>query len=369
MLFGSIAKANTISAFLSVILGVSTAFLGWGYWALVVLNLSAIVFNTAFLWVYCNWRPSILIRKQPVKEFLHFGAGISGFNIVNYITRYSDNVLIGARIGATALGFYTKAYQLLLLPLNQLRNPLMTVAIPAMSKLKSQPNEYVNYYRKYVFLLAFSSMPLVAYLAIFSKELILIVLGTNWLQSSNIFRVLAIMGFIEPVLTSTGLVMISTGQSKKFFTIGCITSISTITGFFIGIHWGVIGVATSFVVSTYLQMIPILHFSFKGTPVRVRYFFQEILYPVIYTLVMCALLISIKALLKGYLSPLVSFLILAPFGLGFYYLSWKTTAKGRKKLSYIDSIFLLILRGIRKEKTGSSPITSAPINGVKAETL
>jgi hypothetical protein len=74
-------------------------------------------------------------------------------------------------------------------------------------------------------------------------------------------------------------------------------------------------------------------------------------------------------LLKGYLSPLISFLILAPFGLGFYYLSWKITAKGRKKLYYIDSIFLLIVRRIRKEKSDSTLMTSTPIKGVKAETL
>lgn len=352
MLFAAIAKANVYSTLLSVLLAIAAAIMGWGYWAIVILNLSAIILNTIFLWIYCNWRPSLPAKKHPIRDFLHFGAGISGFNIVNYITRYSDNVLIGSRIGATALGYYTKAYQLLLLPLNQLRNPLMTVAIPAMSKLQHEPAKYINYYRKYVFLLAFFSMPLVVCLGLFSKELILIILGHQWIPSSQIFAILAILGFIDPVAGSSGLVMISTGQAKKFFIIGFITATVTISGFFIGIHWGVIGVCISFVIVTYLQLLPVLYFSFKGTPIKLKHFFIEISLPAIHSLAMGGILYGGKILLGNYLSPFYSFLLLGSIGLGFYYFGWKAYPEGRKKLFYIDDLFLMSLHKITKKRNG-----------------
>jgi PST family polysaccharide transporter len=347
MHFGKIAKANIFSTILSVICGILAGVMGLGYWAIVILNLSLIFFNTLFLWHYCNWRPSLPAKRQKIKDYLTFGAGISGFNIINYFSRYSDDILIGNRLGPISVGFYTKAYQLLMLPINQLRNPLMTVALPAMSKLTNDGNKYRHYYKKYIFILAFFSMPLIACLVLFSKEVILIVLGSQWLESGKIFQILAIAGFIQPVSSSSGLVMISMGQTKKFFIIGCISSLIIVSGFFIGIHWGVIGTAVSFVITTYLILIPTLFWSFKGTPLTVSLFFSEISLPFLHTLAMCAFIFPIRLLLSIFIPDFATFIILAPTGLLFYYLSWKLFKRTRDKLSSIDEIKDLIFNKVK----------------------
>lgn len=354
MKFAKLAKANIAAAILSVICGILAAFADMGYWAIAILNLSLIFFNTCFVWILCSWRPSFPQKNQKTNSFLRFGAGVSGFNIVNYFSRYSDDVLIGSSLGAAAVGFYSKAYQLLMLPINQLRNPLMTVAIPAMSQLRKDAGRYVKYYRKYVFILAFFSMPIVACLGLFSKELILIVLGNQWMKSSQIFSVLALAAFIQPVASSSGLVMITTGQTKKFFIIGCCSSVVTVTGFFIGIHWGVIGTAASFVVTTYAILIPALHFSFKNTPVKVIDFFREMFFPFIHTALMVAILILLKSSLFRYnVTDLLSFFLLIPLGLGLYYFSWKVYPVGNQKLTYIDDVFSIILQKWKKKKSSN----------------
>lgn len=350
MLFTTLAKANVLATFLSVICGIMSALYGLGYWSIVVLNLSSTVFFLFFMWYFCNWRPSFPSKNQPIKDFLKFGAGISGFNIVNYFSRNSDDVLIGNQLGASAVGFYSKAYQLLMLPINQLRNPLMTVAIPAMSKLQHDPQRYISYYKKYVFLLAFFSMPLVACLAVFSKEIILIILGPHWIESSNIFFVLAFAGFIDPVASSSGLVMISSGQSKRFFVIGTISSVIIVLSFFIGIHWGVIGTALAFVIATYLLVIPVLIYAFRNTPLKVSYFFKEIALPVIHTVVMCALLLTAKILLKNIMPPLFILLAVLPVGIIFYYFSWKLYPHGKEKFENIESLIHIIVKKIKMRK-------------------
>lgn len=361
MQFTNIAKANVIASFLSVICGIVSAFMHAGYWSLVILNLSMILFNTCFIWFLCTWRPSLPAKNQKIKGFLSFGAGLSGFNIINYFSRYSDDILIGNRLGATAVGFYTKAYQLLMLPINQLRNPLMTVAIPAMSKLQSEPSRYVSYYQKYVFILAFFSMPLVACLAIFSEQLIILVLGNQWIESSQIFLVLAIAGFIQPVSSSSGLVMISTGQTKKFFIIGCITSFITVVGFFIGIHWGVVGTAISLVITTYLLLLPTLYYAFKSTPVKLRTFLDEIALPIFHTALFCCFLYGCKFILHNYLPSILIFILISPIGFILYYFSWKIYPKGRSKLINIDEVIQLIFQKVRKKKRmEQTPIQVSP---------
>lgn len=46
--------------------------------------------------------------------------------LLGYVSRNVDNVIIGQRFGAGPLGVYSRAYQLLLLPLNQLNAPSTT---------------------------------------------------------------------------------------------------------------------------------------------------------------------------------------------------------------------------------------------------
>ena len=349
MMFLSLAKVDILAAILSVACGVTAAFLGWGYWAIIILNLSQTVFTVCLVWIACEWRPSWPKMSQSVKDFIHFGAGISGFNIINYFSRNSDDILIGNRLGPIAVGFYSKAYQLLMLPINQLRNPLMSVALPAMSKLQNDAGRYISYYKKYTFILAFFSMPLVISLAIFSREIVLIVLGAQWIESGKIFLVLAIAAFVQPVSASSGLIMISSGQTKKYFIIGTINSCTTIAGFIIGIHWGVIGMAVSFVVTVYLELLPTLYFAYKDTPIKMRHFLEEVCLPAIHSLLICGVILTGRQIAIQFISPILAFFILIPIGLVIYYFSWKTYPLGRKKLVNIEDLINVMIQKIRKK--------------------
>lgn len=350
MLFTHIAKGNILATLISVACGIGAALSGMGYWSIVILNISVDLFNTCFVWYFCNWRPSSYKKRQPVKDFIRFGIGLSGSNTINYFSKNADNVLIGSAMGPAEVGFYSKAYQLLMLPINQLRTPLTLVATPALSALRKDAWRYVNYYRKYLFILAFFSMPLVACLAIFSRELILIVLGSQWVESSHIFRVLAIAGFILPVANSRGLVMVSTGQTRRLLYMVFFLSSITILGFFIGIRWGTMGVALSLPVTTYLLLIPSLVYSFRNTPVRISHFFEEIMLPAIHSAVMAGSLLLARMLLLPFFSPLIIFIILAPAGVAFYYLSWKLYPAGRKKLANIDDLKTIFIDKLRRKK-------------------
>lgn len=349
MLFSHIAKGNILATLFGVLCGIGSALMGMGYWSIVILNIATDFFNTCFVWYLCDWRPSGFKKNQPIKDFIKFGVGLSGSNTVNYFSKNADNILIGSVIGPTAVGFYSKAYQLLMLPINQLRTPLTLVATPALSALKNDTFRYVNYYKKYLFILAFFSMPLVACLAIFSKELILIVLGNQWVESSYIFQILAIGGFILPVSNSRGLVMISTGQTKRLFYMTFVLSSVTILGFFIGIKWGTMGVALSLSITTYLLLVPSLYYAFKNSPIKVSYFFSEILLPTIHSLAMTGVLLLLRMALLNFLSPFVMFIILAPAGVIFYYISWKLYPLGRLKLSNINDLKSVLIQKIKQK--------------------
>lgn len=285
MKFQSLSIINTASALVSVICGVLLAWFGFGYWAIVAITALFPALSTLALWIACDWRPSFTIKADNIKSYMKFGAGITGFDMINYFSRNMDNVLIGKFVGSVALGLYTKAYQLLLLPITQLRDPLNSVALPALSTLQHDPDKYRSYYARYLFTLAFFSMPVVAYMAIFSKELILIALGDQWIEVSMIFRILALAAFIQPLLSTTGLVMISSGNIKRYFTWGVISAVLIVSSFFIGVQYGVDGVAKAYVIITYILLFPTLFYCLRHSPVSVSLFLNQIMFPAVYSLI------------------------------------------------------------------------------------
>jgi PST family polysaccharide transporter len=74
-------------------------------------------------------------ENSGVRPLLAFGRDLTGYNVLNYFTRNLDNLLIGKLWGAQQLGIYAKAYQLLLMPLEQLGIPLDGIALTALSRL------------------------------------------------------------------------------------------------------------------------------------------------------------------------------------------------------------------------------------------
>jgi len=338
MKFGKIALGNIISVTLSSITAVSAAIFGLGYWSIVLMTISQITYLTIYLWIACSWRPSSPIKPKGIKEFLHFGSGIAGFNIINYFSRNMDNILVGKYLGPTALGFYSKAYQLLMLPLTQLRDPLTTVGIPALSTLSNTPEKFKAYYKKYLFLMAFFSMPLVTYLAVYSDNVITIVLGQNWLESSLIFKLLAISAFIQPVASTRGLILISTGNSKRFFIWGAINAIFVIIGFLIGIKWGILGITLSYAIVNYGLLLPSLIYCFQNTPITPKLFFREITTPTIHVIIMCLIILPVKYVFFKHFSDLLITGVSTVLAITAYYFSWYLYPLGRDKIKDVNDL-------------------------------
>lgn len=273
MRFTAASIVNVASVVAGIAAGVICAFLGMHYWAIVIGYIANALVTAVGMWMAAKWRPGLPVRGCGIKSMLGFGAHISSFNIVNYFSRNADNVLVGRFAGAAALGMYSRAYQLLLLPIANLRNPLNSVALPTLSRLVDEPERYRSHYQHFIGSLAFISMPMVACMYVYSTAIISIVLGSRWLVASELFRVLAISAFVQPVVSTRGTVMLSTGQGGRLMIWGLANAIATVIGFAIGVHWGAIGVAISYAVVNYALLLPGIWYTTKGTPVTTPDFF------------------------------------------------------------------------------------------------
>ncbi len=145
MEFRALAIINIVAAMTMAVVGISAALCGMGYWSLVCMYIALPAAQAVGVWVACRWRPGGFAWHTGVGSMLAFGGHVTGYNLVNYFSRNLDNVLIGWRWGAAPLGLYSRAYTLLLLPIKQVSPPIAAIAIPAMSRLYTDPPRYRNY--------------------------------------------------------------------------------------------------------------------------------------------------------------------------------------------------------------------------------
>jgi len=248
---------------------------------------------------------------------LRFGSDIAGFSVINYFARNLDNILIGRYHGSGALGNYSKAYQLLMMPITNLRSPMDKVAMPVLSRLQNDPDRYRNYYIKYLSILSFVSMPLVVFMFVCSDNIINIVLGRQWIQAGEIFRILALVALIQPVGSSRGLVLVSTGNSRKYLVLGALTSFVVSISFFLGIPWGAKGVAMAYAVAEYLTLFPLLFLSFQNTSIQIYHFLSAIKNPLGASIIMGAICHSLLLHITYY-NDIISLIICFIVGILIY---------------------------------------------------
>lgn len=281
MWFGALAGITIVSQIVALGTMIALAYLGWRYWALVGGALVRASATTLLTFYFCPWVPGRMKRRTGVRAMLKFGGHLTGFNFVNYFSRNADNILIGRYLGAGPLGLYAKAYQLFMMPITQVRQPMSLVAMPVLSSLRDQPARYRRYYNRMFDILVSLTIPITLYCILEGEFLIRLVLGPKWLGAAPVFRILAVAGFMQAILGMGGLVMLSLGYSARVLTWGVVNACISVASFVIGLPFGINGVATCYAVANGIILFPTLFVCYHKSPITVGLIMKTLATPLL----------------------------------------------------------------------------------------
>lgn len=267
--FGTLALIDIVAMAVGVALSVVAALLGWGVWSLVVLAGSGQVYRLVALWVAAKprWgRPRI---GRDIRPFVATGGSIFGVQLLNYAARNLDNVVIGQQLGSAALGQYSRAYALFLLPQQQLTAPLGRVALPVLSRLQDDGDRYRRYVRGALTVIGYLSLPVYAIAAAVAQPLVFVLLGPGWDAAAGVFALLAIAGVAQAVGNVQGWLYISLGRAHRQLVYYLVTRPFVIASFFVGVWWnGMDGLALLYGLVTLVLLAPGFAVAIRGTFVR-----------------------------------------------------------------------------------------------------
>lgn len=348
MRYGALGIIDTLSLAAAITIAIVSTQFGAGYWALVILPITNGIFHTAGHWIACDWRPGPPSWGSDIRSMLAFGGNLTGFQIINYFSRNLDNVLIGWYWGPQALGLYAKAYQLLLLPLQQINGPIRAVAIPTLSRLVDSPDRYKKAYLGIEEKVTMLTLPVVVFLIATSDWLILLLLGPQWMEASRIFAWLSFVALTQPVAYTTTWLFISQDRTRHMLQWGMIGGAISMSSIIAGLPWGPVGVAASYAITGLCIRTPILFWLVgRAGPVRTRDFYHTM------APAACASLCALAALLAfrqwvEVSNPLVGLTIALGITAGITLSVLALLPSGRSAIQDFKSLFAVLVR--RKKK-------------------
>jgi PST family polysaccharide transporter len=238
------------------------------YWALWIGSLTGVVVSVVLFWKSSGWRPNTRPSFRGAGEMVRFGGKVSVANMVNFLIRNADNVLIGRVSGPAQLGLYDRSYKLMMLPLVNISGPLGQVMLPALGRLRDDGEAYRRAFLTAVRTLQLVLVPGAAVAAATSDRMIPFLLGPRWSAASDIFFWLSLTGLIQPLPNTMGWLFITSGRVGEQLRWNIFSAAVTLAGFAVGIRYGAVGVAASLFFTAAVRVPILFWYAGIGTSVR-----------------------------------------------------------------------------------------------------
>lgn len=247
--FGRLSVAETVAQILALSIAIGMALVGFGAWALVAQQVAQAALTLVLLVALAQWLPGWIDRRATIRPFLRYGVGVAGSQLLSYASKNVDSIVIGARFGATSLGLYNRAFQLMMLPLTQINAPATRVAVPVLSRLQDERQRF----SQFILLGQFATLLLVGSITAIcisqAYPVIRVFLGPQWLEAAPLFQILAVGGIFQAVSYASYWVFLAKGLTKQNFYYALATRPLMIGLILLGSIWGVEGVAWAYSLS------------------------------------------------------------------------------------------------------------------------
>ena len=247
--FGALAVTDILAQLLSVVVAITAAAKGLGAWAVVLQQVTFVVTTFTVNALQCRWRPQRPDRAVPMGRFIRFGSHLLGTNLMGFAVNNVDNVAIGAVWGPGSLGLYSRAYQLLQVPLQQVNAPLSRVVLPILSRVQAEQALFQHYFQRFQLAICYTLGLGFGLLAGVAYPLVHLLLGTAWWGAAPILAVLALGGVFKGIDSANYQVWVAKGLTGRLLKFYAITRPLMILVILAGLPWGPVGVATGHLVA------------------------------------------------------------------------------------------------------------------------
>lgn len=240
----------------SAICGLSLAFMGFGFWALVYSTLIGGIASMCVSCIYVRKFPKLEFSFRSLREMFSFGGRMLASDVFGTAMNDVTGMVIARVYTPKDLACYTRGNQLAHTIMDLVNSSLTNVSFPAFSKLQDDPIRLTSAMRKVLMCSTFFVMPMMAGLSAVTDSVIVLMLGDKWIESIPYATIACFSSSLIPFATVNLQAMKGLGLSGSYFYVTIIKGLMTLIILTIFCRAGVFMLAVGFVaISTPLSMV------------------------------------------------------------------------------------------------------------------
>lgn len=239
----------TVATVLSQAIGgglttIAMAFLGFGVWSLVWGTIVRRAIHTLMVVQYSPWPFRPRLAPREAFDLLRHGVGFSFVSLFNTAAEHGASFVVGRRLGAAALGYYTRALSLVFPPL-RLGYILLHALFPAMSERQRRTDRLSVVYLLGVEMLSLIGLPVGVLVFVSAPEIVAVVLGAQWDAVVPVLRILATIVVFSICEAINPPLVRALGAVYREARIQVVFAAVAVSGAWFGSRWGLSGIAVA----------------------------------------------------------------------------------------------------------------------------
>jgi len=298
--------------------GIAMARAGFGIWSLVGQQLTVAAFNLALLWTASPWRPRCRFSPTHARTMWRFGGRLMGHEFVSLGSRRSDLFFVGKYLNTAAVGTYAVAARVSTLLNEIVVRSLSRVSLASLARLQAEPAGLGGAFSRIMQLQSCLIFPAAAGLSFFAREVVLLTVGPHWISAVPAMRILLLAIPLEALSALNAAAIIARGRPGWVSLLTCFHAGLNVILFAIVARWGIVAVATAYLVRAAVLYPVEIAFLRRLIPLPVSQVCESCLPPLIAVVAMTVAGGFVRAFLPPGCPPLLLLLAGLPAGAATY---------------------------------------------------
>lgn len=296
---------------ISGVTGITLAFKGLGYWALVAQQLVYTGLQSLGKYFLMPFRPSLDIDFTPVRKMFGFSSKILITNIISQVSQNILTVIFGRIFPVKTVGNFTQGWKWNNMASSFVSGMLAQVAQPVFASIQHEENRQLHILRKMTRFTAFLVFPAMFGLIIIAPEFIVLLISDKWIDSVPILQILCISGAFIPIYLPMQQLIVSQGRSDIFMWVNIAQLILQIGVILIFATQGIIAMVTAYSAFIVLWTIAWQIFTKKIVDYSFLDLLKDVMPFLLAALAACTIAYSVAVLLPSMLLRMVVKIVVA----------------------------------------------------------
>lgn len=213
---------TVIATLISGTVGVIMAYLGFGIWALVAMQMLNVFVAAFVMWFTVKWRPKWLFSFSRAKGLYAYGYKLMLSNLITTLYSSLYGLIIGKVYDTATLGYYSRGLQFPVLIMTSVDGTISSVMFPTLSSMQDNKTRLKETMRRGISSSSFLLSPLMVGLAVVAEPLIRILLGEKWLPCVPYLQLSCFAYLFWPMQTTNVAGLQALGRSDLILKLGII---------------------------------------------------------------------------------------------------------------------------------------------------